>query len=116
LSEVAISKQSELPATAFDFITAMDVFEHLVDPAGTVDLSSLPEARRVRFMGASPAKSILIGQSTSSRISSRSLIASQNWAFKRSFATTGSGATRYSKKARRPENQDRECGARRKDL
>jgi SAM-dependent methyltransferase len=31
-------KHSELQATAFDFITAMDVFEHLVDPAGTVDL------------------------------------------------------------------------------
>src|SRR5216684_4302126 len=31
-------KQSKLPATAFDFITAMDVFEHLVDPTGTVDL------------------------------------------------------------------------------
>jgi SAM-dependent methyltransferase len=31
-------KQSKLPTTAFDFITAMDVFEHLVDPAGTVDL------------------------------------------------------------------------------
>lgn len=31
-------KQSELPVSAFDFITAMDVFEHLVDPAGTVDL------------------------------------------------------------------------------
>jgi hypothetical protein len=31
-------KQSALPAAAFDFITAMDVFEHLVDPVGTVDL------------------------------------------------------------------------------
>ena len=31
-------KHSKLPANAFDFITAMDVFEHLVDPAGTVDL------------------------------------------------------------------------------
>jgi 2-polyprenyl-3-methyl-5-hydroxy-6-metoxy-1,4-benzoquinol methylase len=28
-------KQSKLPATAFDFITAMDVFEHLVDLAGS---------------------------------------------------------------------------------
>ncbi|MGD0075094.1 MAG: class I SAM-dependent methyltransferase [Candidatus Binataceae bacterium] len=31
-------KHSRLPATAFDFITAMDVFEHLVDPVETVDL------------------------------------------------------------------------------
>ena len=31
-------KQSKLPKTGFDFITAMDVFEHLVDPAETVDL------------------------------------------------------------------------------
>lgn len=30
-------KQVELPAAHFDFITAMDVFEHLVDPVGTVD-------------------------------------------------------------------------------
>ena len=30
-------KQSKLPDNAFDFITAMDVFEHLVDPAATVD-------------------------------------------------------------------------------
>ncbi|HSP97895.1 MAG TPA: class I SAM-dependent methyltransferase [Candidatus Dormibacteraeota bacterium] len=30
-------KQVELPPAQFDFITAMDVFEHLVDPVGTVD-------------------------------------------------------------------------------
>ena len=30
-------KVAALPAAAFDFITAMDVFEHLVDPGGTVD-------------------------------------------------------------------------------
>lgn len=30
-------KESPLPDSAFDFITAMDVFEHLVDPVGTVD-------------------------------------------------------------------------------
>jgi 2-polyprenyl-3-methyl-5-hydroxy-6-metoxy-1,4-benzoquinol methylase len=30
-------KKSTLPAAAFDFITAMDVFEHLVDPVGAVD-------------------------------------------------------------------------------
>jgi 2-polyprenyl-3-methyl-5-hydroxy-6-metoxy-1,4-benzoquinol methylase len=30
-------KESQLPAAAFDFVTAMDVFEHLVDPRGTVD-------------------------------------------------------------------------------
>lgn len=30
-------KDSTLPAAAFDFITTMDVFEHLVDPVGTVD-------------------------------------------------------------------------------
>lgn len=30
-------KTAELPAGAFDVITAMDVFEHLVDPVGTVD-------------------------------------------------------------------------------
>ncbi len=31
-------KQAPRPTTKFDFITAMDVFEHLVDPVGTVDL------------------------------------------------------------------------------
>lgn len=30
-------KESKLPENAFDFVTAMDVFEHLVDPAATVD-------------------------------------------------------------------------------
>lgn len=30
-------KSATLPAGRFDFITAMDVFEHLVDPAGTID-------------------------------------------------------------------------------
>jgi SAM-dependent methyltransferase len=30
-------RQSGLPEAAFDFITAMDVFEHLVEPAATVD-------------------------------------------------------------------------------
>ena len=30
-------KIAALPAKAFDLITAMDVFEHLVDPVGTVD-------------------------------------------------------------------------------
>jgi len=30
-------KESMLPDNAFDFITAMDVFEHLVDPRATVD-------------------------------------------------------------------------------
>jgi len=30
-------KTAELPAGAFDLVTAMDVFEHLVDPVGTVD-------------------------------------------------------------------------------
>jgi SAM-dependent methyltransferase len=30
-------KISKLPDNAFDIITAMDVFEHLVDPVGTVD-------------------------------------------------------------------------------
>jgi SAM-dependent methyltransferase len=30
-------KESDLPRNAFDFVTAMDVFEHLVDPAATVD-------------------------------------------------------------------------------
>jgi hypothetical protein len=30
-------KESMLPEAAFDFITAMDVFEHLVDPVGTVN-------------------------------------------------------------------------------
>ena len=30
-------KASELPAGTFDLVTAMDVFEHLVDPVGTVD-------------------------------------------------------------------------------
>lgn len=30
-------KQVALPAARFDFVTAMDVFEHLVDPVGTVD-------------------------------------------------------------------------------
>ena len=30
-------KEADLPATHFDFITAMDVFEHLVDPVATVD-------------------------------------------------------------------------------
>ena len=30
-------KTSELPAGMFDLVTAMDVFEHLVDPVGTVD-------------------------------------------------------------------------------
>jgi SAM-dependent methyltransferase len=33
-------KESALPEAAFDFITAMDVFEHLVDPVATVDLLS----------------------------------------------------------------------------
>src|SRR5258708_26781433 len=54
-------------------------------------------------MGGWAREAVLVGLSTSSRISCRSLIASPNWAFKRSFATTGSGATRYSKKARRPK-------------
>jgi SAM-dependent methyltransferase len=31
-------KESKLPPAAFDFITAMDVFEHLVDPVGNIDL------------------------------------------------------------------------------
>lgn len=31
-------KTSDLDAAAFDFITAMDVFEHLVDPVATVDV------------------------------------------------------------------------------
>jgi len=31
-------KATEPPPAAFDFITAMDVFEHLVDPVGTLDL------------------------------------------------------------------------------
>lgn len=30
-------KRTELPPRAFDFVTAMDVFEHLVDPVDTVD-------------------------------------------------------------------------------
>jgi SAM-dependent methyltransferase len=30
-------KTAELPGGAFDLVTAMDVFEHLVDPVGTVD-------------------------------------------------------------------------------
>jgi 2-polyprenyl-3-methyl-5-hydroxy-6-metoxy-1,4-benzoquinol methylase len=30
-------KKAELPADAFDVVTAMDVFEHLVDPVETVD-------------------------------------------------------------------------------
>jgi SAM-dependent methyltransferase len=30
-------RQSCLPEAAFDFVTAMDVFEHLVDPVGAVD-------------------------------------------------------------------------------
>ena len=30
-------KQSQLPEGAFDFVTAMDVFEHLVDPGGAVE-------------------------------------------------------------------------------
>lgn len=30
-------KTAELPVGAFDVVTAMDVFEHLVDPVGTVD-------------------------------------------------------------------------------
>src|SRR6185295_5865553 len=30
-------KEAELPAAHFDFVTAMDVFEHLVDPVATVD-------------------------------------------------------------------------------
>jgi SAM-dependent methyltransferase len=30
-------KQSDLPEGAFDFVTAMDVFEHLVEPAAAVD-------------------------------------------------------------------------------
>ncbi len=30
-------KQRALPHHAFDFVTAMDVFEHLTDPSGTVD-------------------------------------------------------------------------------
>src|SRR5262249_42607146 len=31
-------KQALRPSMEFDFVTAMDVFEHLVDPVGTVDL------------------------------------------------------------------------------
>lgn len=31
-------KETTPPSAAFDFITAMDVFEHLVDPVATVDL------------------------------------------------------------------------------
>ncbi len=31
-------KEATLPSATFDFITAMDVFEHLVDPISTVDL------------------------------------------------------------------------------
>jgi hypothetical protein len=31
-------KEDRLPPAAFDFVTAMDVFEHLVDPAGTIDM------------------------------------------------------------------------------
>ena len=30
-------RRVELPAAAFDFVTAMDVFEHLVDPVAAVD-------------------------------------------------------------------------------
>jgi len=30
-------KSDSLPEAGFDFVTAMDVFEHLVDPAGTID-------------------------------------------------------------------------------
>jgi SAM-dependent methyltransferase len=30
-------RQSGLPEATFDFVTAMDVFEHLVDPVGTVE-------------------------------------------------------------------------------
>jgi ubiquinone/menaquinone biosynthesis C-methylase UbiE len=30
-------KQTNLPEQAFDFVTAMDVFEHLIEPAATVD-------------------------------------------------------------------------------
>src|SRR6266851_8753679 len=67
-------------------------------------------------MGASPPKSIRLGPSTSSRISSLSLIASPNWALEKSFGTNGSGATRCSKKAGTPENQNPECGARPRDL
>jgi SAM-dependent methyltransferase len=31
-------KERSLPDAAFDFVTAMDVFEHLVDPTGALDL------------------------------------------------------------------------------
>lgn len=37
-------KTEQLPADAYDFVTAMDVFEHLTDPLGTVD--ALAEAIR----------------------------------------------------------------------
>ncbi len=30
-------KHQSLPSKAFDFVTAMDVFEHLVNPVATVD-------------------------------------------------------------------------------
>jgi len=41
LSAICVDlKTSTLPRHAFDFVTAMDVFEHLADPEGTVELLS----------------------------------------------------------------------------
>lgn len=37
LAEFMDLKSRTLPSKAFDFVTAMDVFEHLVDPVATVD-------------------------------------------------------------------------------
>jgi mycofactocin glycosyltransferase len=108
--------QSKLPAAAFDFITAMDVFEHLVDPARSVDLlyHCLKPGGYVYGRFASevdpdrPEHIVQDFQPVFDRFA--------ELGFQEVFRDDWSGATRYSKKTPRPENQDRECGARRMDL
>ncbi len=111
-------KHSKLPANAFDFITAMDVFEHLVDPAGTVDLlhHCLKPGGYVYGRFASeidpdrPEHIVQDFQPVFGRF------AELGFHFKKSFATNGSGATKCSEKAGAPENQNPEYGARPRDL
>jgi 2-polyprenyl-3-methyl-5-hydroxy-6-metoxy-1,4-benzoquinol methylase len=91
-------KESKLPAAAFDFVTAMDVFEHLVDPPGTVDALATSLKPGGYVYGRFAAGDDHDRPSISCKISAQFSIVSRNWASSRSFKTNGSGVIKRSKK------------------
>jgi 2-polyprenyl-3-methyl-5-hydroxy-6-metoxy-1,4-benzoquinol methylase len=91
-------KESNLPEKAFDFVTAMDVFEHLVEPAAGVDA-----LYRCLRPGGTFTVDLLLKRTQNARstlcaISAQSLSGLPSSASRKSIGTTGSGAIKCFEK------------------